>query len=213
MTVISLHGELRALRESICSTCKRKFVLVPSQVASAEAAADSPSIVNQIPRPQIPAKRKISEASCAESDRIPSGSRPPTIASAMYRSTITDIPQSVPSMLPQPIPILSTPTDMPSPPPVLTTMPGNENAATITSSTPITVPRVPRWSVRRDSTAEAALDVTFVRSFDYKDRVPSVRFSADGRYLAAALADAEWENGRIIICDVETGEKTRSVSI
>src|SRR6266403_5862934 len=48
MTVISLHGELRALRESICSTCKRKFVLL-----SSEAAADSPSFVN---RPQSPAK-------------------------------------------------------------------------------------------------------------------------------------------------------------
>jgi len=92
-------------------------------------------------------------------------------------------------------------------------MRGDEKAATITSSTPKTIPWVPRWSVNRDSTAEAALDVTFVRSFDYKDRVRSVRFSADGRYLAAALAHGKWKNGRIIICDVETGEKTRSVSI
>ena len=207
MPVISLHGELRALRESICSTCKRKFILVSSQAASAEAA---PSFVSRIPRPQSPANsgfsfswRRLLKANA--SDRIPSGSRPPTLTSAMHRSTITDI---FPSTPPQPLPILSTPTDMASPPPVLTTMP-----ATITSSTPKIVPKVPRWSVSRDSTAEAALDVTFVRAFDYKDWVQSVRFSADGKYLAAALSDGDVTNGRTMICDVETGEKTWSVSI
>jgi WD40 repeat protein len=72
----------------------------------------------------------------------------------------------------------------------------------------------PRWTAERSTTISAALNVTLIRAFYHKDPVPSVRFSADGKYLAAALKDRErHNNGRIFIYDVETGKKTWSVPI
>jgi WD40 repeat protein len=47
--------------------------------------------------------------------------------------------------------------------------------------------------------------VTFVREFVQKDRVRSVRFSPDGKYLAAVVSGNK--NGVIFIYNVETGNK------
>jgi WD40 repeat protein len=51
--------------------------------------------------------------------------------------------------------------------------------------------------------------VAFVRSSIYGGWVMSVKFSTDGRYLAAALGG---NSGSVVIFDVETGEKIWSVA-
>ena len=62
--------------------------------------------------------------------------------------------------------------------------------------------------------ADSTLDVTFGRTFMHSDPVHYVRFSTDGRYLAAALKDRErHNNGTIVVYDVETGKQTWSVSV
>jgi len=50
--------------------------------------------------------------------------------------------------------------------------------------------------------------VIFVREFIQKDPVRSVRFSPDGKYLAAIVITADDMNGVIFIYNVETGDKT-----
>jgi len=67
------------------------------------------------------------------------------------------------------------------------------------------VPSVPRWFAKRGPTANPALNVTFVREFIRKDPVRFVRFSPDGKHLAAS---ADYKNGVIVIYNVETGDKT-----
>jgi len=71
------------------------------------------------------------------------------------------------------------------------------------------VASAPRWFVKRDptTTGNAALDVTFAREFIQKDPVQSVRFSPDGKHLAAVTA-AGGKNGVKFIYNVETGDKT-----
>ena len=77
------------------------------------------------------------------------------------------------------------------------------------SSRAITPEPAPRWSARRDATANTTLNVTFVRSFTHKDIVMSVKFSADGKYLASALGGS---SGSVAIFEVETGKKVGSVA-
>ena len=219
LSVVSLHGELRSLRESICIPCKQKFV--PANLISCRAPPDpavDSSFVHRISPSQGPAEHtnstfSVCQAHIHASAKFPTGSGPPT--AKLHRA---------PRTLSQPHPILSTPTSILLPRPILNTIHGNEkpgstNALTkVTSSsrttTPKSVPRRPCWSVRRDATADTALDVTFVCAFDHKDPVKSVRFSADGKYLAAVLKDSKrHNNGTIIIYDIECGEKIWSVSI
>jgi hypothetical protein len=50
--------------------------------------------------------------------------------------------------------------------------------------------------------------VTFVRSLFHEGRVQSVRFSPDGRYLAAILEGSRRRNAPLVIFDVETGKRT-----
>jgi len=68
------------------------------------------------------------------------------------------------------------------------------------------VPSVPRWFAEREPTANPALNMTFVREFIQKDPVRSVRFSPDGKHLAAVTA-ADDKNG-VIFYNVETGDKS-----
>jgi len=72
------------------------------------------------------------------------------------------------------------------------------------ASTSITVPR---WYARRDAGANAILNVKFVDAFAHKDVVRSVRFSADGKYLAT-VSTGDDKNSVIYIYNVESGDKT-----
>ena len=202
--MVSLHGELRILRDGICKSCKRKF-----QVPVSSEPTLSPSYKSS----EGPAKSTISVLpwrrllKARASDHIPSDSGPSS--SEIPRSSISDISQTSHSTLH--VPRLSTPTFISSPPPGPTTIHGNEtpastsNPVTTTLSRaipPKTVPNV-RWSAR---IANGALNVTFVCAFVHKDVARSVRFSADGKYLAAVLKEGNTK-GAVIIYDVETGDK------
>ena len=73
---------------------------------------------------------------------------------------------------------------------------------------------VPQWYVKRDQTANAAVDFTFERTVLLRDRVQSVRFSPDGKYLAAAIwGGAEERYGATVIYDAQKGNKHWSVLI
>ena len=64
-------------------------------------------------------------------------------------------------------------------------------------------PSVPRWFVKQDA-VNATISITFVRSFIHEVTVWSVRFSADGKYLAAGLGV---HNGLVVVFDVTTGKQ------
>jgi hypothetical protein len=199
MTVVSLHGELRNLRDGTCKSCKRKFQIYANLVSSqaAEPAGASLSSMKQIAPSQGPTKstfswlkgRRLLKARASDHGQ-PSSSR---------KSFISNI--FLPTRLP--LTALSTPIYIPSPPPALTT---SDPAMTHISIAP--KPIVPYWYARAkpDAAADAALDVKFVRAFIHSS-VRFVRFSADGRYLAAALTEGD-NNALISIYDVETGNKT-----
>jgi hypothetical protein len=208
ITVVSLHGELRTLRDAICTTCKQKFVL--ANIVSSQA-----------PEPQDPVESGNStflwsSLLNAVSDPIPIGSGHPTEIHKPATSSLS-------FTLVRALPISSTPTSLL--PPVFNTVHGNEKVALISdthsmvasssrTTTPQSVTGDPSWSVRRDAIADPVIDVAFVCTFSLKDAIQSVRFSADGKFLAAALKDGNhFNNGRILIYDVETGKQSWSVSI
>jgi hypothetical protein len=159
---------------------------VPANLVSPQAAepiADSLSDVKQTP--QSPAKRTNSTFSrqlleTHDSDSTPSRS-------------VLSVTKSPPPAL---TPIHKTPSSTDKP---LTTTASQVIA-------PRTVTTVnPQWSARRDTVANAAVDVTFDRAFKHKRAVQSIRFSLDGMYLAVA---AESEQGSVIfLYNVETGVK------
>jgi WD40 repeat protein len=61
---------------------------------------------------------------------------------------------------------------------------------------------------KRDEITNPALEVAFVRDFSLEYRVRSVRFSADGKYLAVVVAgDTANSYGATVIYDVQTGKK------
>ena len=72
---------------------------------------------------------------------------------------------------------------------------------------------VSSWSVKQSGTANGILHIKFARSFIYSGQIRSLRFSPDGKHLAALLRSSTRHNTEIIFVDVETGEKTWSVSI
>ena len=172
ITVVSLHSELRTIRDGICKSCQRKFV--PANLAA------TPSVSSLVKSPQGPAKhtnpmfswRRLLKAHA--SDHIPSSFGP----------SKSEIPKGSKDISLSILPIPFTP------------------------STAITQKPVPRWFAERDPTANPALYVTFVREFTQKDPVRSVRFSPDGKHLAAVVTAADYKNGVIFIYNVETGDKT-----
>jgi len=88
-----------------------------------------------------------------------------------------------------------------------------ESVFLASSSKPTTPKSVSRWSVKRDATADPVLDVALVCTFEHKRPVYSIRSSADGKYLAAALGNHKAQNnGMIVIYDVPTGTEIWSVS-
>jgi len=177
MTVISLHGELRNLREGICTSCKRKFV--PGNHVSSQAVKPAliPSSLCQIsvkssvgPNSTFSWRRLLKQRA---SDHIPSSYGPHKLETLKESGNISQTSSS--------------------PPVAVTQKP---------------VPSVPRWFSKRDPTANPALDVKFVREFIQKDPVRFVRFSPDGKHLAAVVTAADFKNGVIFIYNVETGDKT-----
>jgi len=180
-TVISLHGELRNLREGICNSCKQKFVPTNLVSSSSQTAKPKPastvSSLRVVKSSQRPAKHTKPTFSWLHllkkhvSGHIPSSSGSPK----------TEIPKNISQILPSNPSVLSTPGE------AVTQKP---------------VPIVSRWFAERNPTANPALNVTFVREFIQKDPVRFVRFSPDGKHLAAA---ADYKFG---IYNVETGDKT-----
>lgn len=186
--VISLHGELRTLRDSICTSCKRKFL--PANIVSSQPAAVNSSLIKSSLGPAEhtnPIFYRRRPLKAHTSGHIPRNSDPSTPEKP--KEPTSNISQTFPSI---PLRIVSTPTIL--------------NKAI----TPEPVPNVPRWFAKRDATAnsESSLDVTFVREFVQKDIVRSVRFSADGKYLAAVTAAyGTGMKGVVFIYNVETGDK------
>jgi len=185
-TVISLHGELRTLREGICNSCKQKFVLTnlvseSSQAAKPKPASTVSSLVKSSQGPAIHTNPTFSWRRLLRthvSGHIPSSYGPPK----------PEIPKNISQILTSRPPVLSIPGE------AVTQKP---------------LPSIPRWFAERDPTANlAALDVTFVREFIQKDPVRFVRFSPDGKHLAAVVTTAYYKNGVIFIYNVETGDKT-----
>jgi hypothetical protein len=77
-------------------------------------------------------------------------------------------------------------------------------------------PSALRWYVKRDASADAALDVTFVRAVINQGPIYAVRFSADGKYLACVLVLLSGQfpqKGKIVIYVVDKGKQTWSVSM
>ena len=179
-TVISLHGELRTLREGICNSCKRKFVPANLVSSSSQAAKPKPAsnVSSLVKSSQRPAKHTNPTFSRRHvSSHIPSSSGPPK---PEIPRELKNISQILPSVL---------------------SIPGE-------AVTQKPVPSTPRWFAERDPTANPALDVTFVREFVHKDRVRSVQFSPDGKHLAAVVTADKYEKGVVFIYNVETGDKT-----
>jgi WD40 repeat protein len=185
---------LRTLRNSICISCKQKFA--PASLVSSQAATvDSSRLMNRTSPSRRPSEltdptfslHRLPKGHHA-SDKTPRGSEPtPPVAAITDGNNL------------KPASIYNSPTTAPS--------------SSSKSITPIAEPSVPCWSIKRDATADVALDVTFVRVFIHHDPVQSVRFSVDGKYLAAAVKDNNWHNnGMVYIYEVETGKKTWSVS-
>jgi len=187
-TVISLHGELRNLREGICNSCKKKFVSAILVSESSQAAKPKPAstVSSLVKSSQGQAKHTNPTFSWRRllkthvSGHIPNSFGPPVPQIPKESKTISQI-------LPSGPPVLSIPDE------VITQKP---------------LPSVPRWFAKRDPTANPVLDVIFVREFIQKDPVRFVRFSPDGKHLAAVVTAADYKNGVILIYNVETGDKT-----
>jgi len=181
-TVISLHGELRTLREGICNSCQRKFVpanLVSESSQAAKPASTTSSLVKSSqgqPKHTNPTFSWRRLLKTHASGHIPSISSPP----------IPKIPKESENI--SHLAVLPTPGEAVTQKPAL--------------------PNVPRWFAERDPAANAALDVKFVREFIQKDPIRFVRFSPDGKHLAAVVTAADDKNGVIFIYNVETGDKT-----
>jgi hypothetical protein len=65
-----------------------------------------------------------------------------------------------------------------------------------------------RWSVQYKTTERRAIDVNFVRAFAQEAYVACVKFSQDGKYLAAAIG---YLTGKAVIWEVESSKEIRSV--
>jgi len=183
-TVISLHGELRTLREGICNSCKRKFVPANLVSSSSQAAKRKPAstVSSLVKSSQGQAKHTIPTFSWRRllktrvSGHIPTNSGPPKPEILKESKNIS---------LSVPIP----------------SIPGE-------AVTQKPIPSVPCWFAEQDPTANAALDVTFVREFIHKGSVRFVRFSPDGKHFAAVVKATNYNNGALFIYNVETGDKT-----
>ena len=209
MTVVSLHGELRTLRQSICKPCKRKLVLSSSQAT--ETAVDS--LVNRIPLSQGSNELKSTFSWRRVLKASASGHILSSFRSEKHRSTTTHITQNREES--KPSESLSTSTHIPLLLLKPTTIHGNESTDPLTPIKTIVPQTVPHWSAIRDPTADhdATLAVKFVRAFIHKGEVRSVRFSADSKYIAVAKCDWRDMATATFIYDVETGDKHWSAFI
>jgi len=184
IAVISLHGELRTLREGICKSCKQKFVPANLVSESSQAAKPkpAPTVSSLVKSSQGLAKHTIPTFSWRRllkthvSSHIPTNSGPPK-SEILKESKNTSLSVPIPSI----------------PDEAVTQKP---------------LPSAPRWFAERDPTANVALDVTFVREFIQNGPVQFVRFSPDGKHLAAVVTTAHYKNGVIFIYNVVTGDKT-----
>jgi len=182
-TVISLHGELRTLREGICNSCKQKFV--PANLVSESSQAAKPQPASTV-------------SSLVKSSQRLAKHTNPTFS--WRRLLKTHASGHIPSISSPPIP------EIPKEPENLSHLVPPVLPGEAVTQKPV-LPSVPRWFAKRDPTANQALDVTFVREFIQKDRVRFVRFSPDGKYLAA-VTGADFNKGVISIYNAETGDKT-----
>src|SRR5258705_11288626 len=127
ITVVSLHSELRTIRDGICKSCQRKFV--PANLAA------KPSVSSLVKSSQGLAKHTNPTFSWRRllkthaSGHIPSSSGPPKLEIPKESETISQV-------LPSRPPILSTPGE------AVTQKP---------------LPTFPRWFSKRDPTANPAL--------------------------------------------------------
>jgi len=167
------------LGEGICNSCQRKFVLANLVSESSQAAKPQPvsTVSSLVKSSQRQPKHTNPTFSWRRLLKTHDSGRIPSIS-------IPEIPKELENIFH--LPPLVLPGEAVTQKPIL--------------------PSVPRWFAKRDPTANAALDVTFVREFIQKDRVRFVRFSPDGKHLAVATT-ADYENGVIFIYNVETGDK------
>jgi hypothetical protein len=166
MAVVSLHDELRTLRENICISCKQKFL--PRNLVSSLAAAG---------------EELQSSAKPAHATQF--GGRPVKHAFAhMPTRSVEHRMSEVHSSVPMAKRTVINKTDR--------LASGSNQLITTTSSRAIapsfksnTKSNTPRWLVARD-TPNPTINVTFMRSFGHEGKVYSTCFSADGIFLAVA---------------------------
>jgi len=188
IAVISLHGELRTLREGICNSCKQKFVPANLVSSSSQVAKPkpAPTVSSLVKSSQRPAKHTIPTFSWRRLLKTHASGHIPSSSNLSPKPEIPKESKNIPQILPL-SPILYT-------------------AGEAVTQKPVR--SAPHWFAKRDPTANAALDVTFVREFIQEGPVRFVRFSPDGKYLAAVVTAADYKNGIIFIYNVETGDKT-----
>ena len=174
-SVSSLYAELERIQNIVCHNCRER-------ISPANLAQHHPLVF----APQIPIV--ASEESFNRRTRIshlPTAGVSATIQANPFNTQLTNPRPASPilgTLAPSPvIPVVSN---------VLTeTSLSTSHAKSGEETTFIAQPVIekPQWSVIYNPEIEKVLDITFVHAFKHTSPVYSVRFSPDGKFLAAGL--------------------------
>jgi hypothetical protein len=179
--------EFRTLGDNICQSCKEKF-------SPSTEHAPSSVLVNLCPSPSKPTNPKRFSQRILRQP-IPTKYPDSSLTHPSFQSSNSSSDSSLKSsalkhvLLPQtsnPFSTVSTPT--------VTAIPSEIR---------------PEWSVHYKTTERRAIDVNFVRAFAQEAYVACVKFSQDGKYLAAAIGEL---TGKAVIWEVDSSKEIRLVS-
>ena len=193
--VISQANELRILRGNICQNCKLRFS--PSPESS--VGTPSSSVVIHPQSSGGPARLSKHKPFWRRMLTQPFPTKHPDL-----NLTPPSIHASNPASNPAPIPTLKFPSfehlTQTSKSAIIDSVPATE--------IPIAPETAPEWLVEYGNSESRSVDVTFVRAHEQEANVNSLRFSPDGKYLAASVVGF---SGKISIYSVESPKETRSV--
>lgn len=197
---MGLQAELERIRSIVCHNCTERI--------SGNFGQHSPVSASQIPaipthnggRQQVPVVLPhIATGTPVSFPSPPDGHNsisPTQLTNTSFSSQIpTTLSSSYNNLVMSTVPSVPTPPDSAESSP---TWSGNETAAPLWS---INETPAPSWSVIYNTDIEKALDVTFVHAFHHTSPVCAVRFSPDGRFLAAVL---DCDIGMIQIYDMDS---------